>query len=43
MVELGLSTEVPVRRPRPSSATAGEKKAGVVEHPKVFDHAGLLF
>jgi hypothetical protein len=20
----------------------GEKKAGVVEHPEVFDHAGLL-
>jgi hypothetical protein len=23
-------------------ATASEKKAGVVEHPEVFDRAGLL-
>ena len=26
----------------PSHATASEKKAGVAEHPEVFDHAGIL-
>jgi hypothetical protein len=26
----------------PARATAGEKKADVVEHPWVFDHVGLL-
>jgi hypothetical protein len=25
-----------------SFSTAKKKKAGVVEHPEVFDHAGLL-
>jgi hypothetical protein len=27
---------------RASHATASEKKADVMEHPKVFDHVGLL-
>jgi hypothetical protein len=27
---------------RPFSITASEKKADVMEHPKVFDHVGLL-
>jgi hypothetical protein len=26
----------------PVLSTAGEKKAGVAEHPEVFRHAGLL-
>ena len=31
-----------VRAPAPHAAIASQKKAGVVEHPRVFDHAGLL-
>jgi hypothetical protein len=31
---LGTGTE--------KSAPSGRKKTGVVEHPRVFDHAGLL-
>jgi len=36
--------EVPLQPLRGSdhSAIMSEKKAGVVEHPEVFDHAGLL-
>ena len=33
---------MPPERPRPSGATASEKKADVVEHPQVLHHVGLL-
>jgi len=33
---------MPLRREWPSRASVGVKKADVVEHPRVFDHVGLL-
>jgi len=42
MVDLGLPIEAPPLSLATVSAIASEKKAGVAEHLKVFDHAGLL-
>jgi hypothetical protein len=42
IIELDLSIRFVLGGLQSSRTTDSEKKAGVVEHPWVFDHAGLL-
>jgi hypothetical protein len=42
MVDLSLSIGVPPSSPATVLRHRVQKKAGVEEHPEVFDHAGLL-